>query len=215
VGVAPELLQVLPIYMKWIVSRYNHDIDYIKDYTDDVVMYDRSDKRTAIAYDGWHTIRVPNIGTDWYDKFTYIIDNYDNLPDVVLLSKSNIFKYITKEEFELVKDNTTFTPLLTQHHKTMIGVSYYSEDGMYNEVNNLWYLGPHPAKHNTGDLMGLLGIKDEEYVKFAPGSSYIVDKETILKHSKETYEYMRSLLAWDRYPGEAQIIERGIYTFWK
>ena len=28
--------------MKWILSRFNHDISYLKDYTDDYVIYDRS-----------------------------------------------------------------------------------------------------------------------------------------------------------------------------
>ena len=63
--------------------------------------------------------------------------------------------------------------------------------------------------------MGDLGILNMDFVPFAPGSSYIVPKENILKHPKGLYEYFRGLLEWDRYPGEAQIIERGIYTFWK
>lgn len=192
--------------MKWIVSRYNHDTEYIKDYTDDVVMYDRSE----VPLEG--SIVVPNIGSDWYDKFTYIIDNYDNLPDVALYTKANLFKYITKEEFEKIKDNTTFTPLLTQHHQEKEGVCYY-KDGMYYEVNNGWYLYPHPAQ-KAKELMELLGILNLDFIPFAPGSSYIVPKETILKYPKELYVKLRSFLEWNVYPGEAQIIERGIYTLW-
>src|SRR3990167_2184405 len=126
--------------MKWILSRYNHDIGYLKDYTDDYVIYDRSPEPVE------GSIVVPNIGTDWYDKFTYIIDNYDNLPDVAVYTKANIFKYITPEEFELIKDNTTFTTILTQHHKTYEPICRY-KNGMYEEINNYWYLGAHPAKY--------------------------------------------------------------------
>ena len=50
--------------MKWIVSRFNHNIGYIKDYTNDLVLYDRS----PIPLEG--SIVVPNVGSDIYDKFS-------------------------------------------------------------------------------------------------------------------------------------------------
>ena len=198
--------------MKWIISRYNHDISYLKDYTDDYVIYDRSPKPLSEA------IVVPNLGTDIYDKFTYIIDNYDNLPDVAVYTKANIFKYITKEEFDKVKDNTTFTPLLTKNHKTYSNeegvVCYYDKQGMFNEVNNFWYLYPHPAKF-APIIIDFFHMKEKLYNTFAPGSNYILPKENILKHPKEVYEKFRSCLDWDVYPGDAQLLERNLYELWK
>jgi len=192
--------------MKYVISRYNHDIEPIMKYAKDYVLYDRSEQ----AIEG--AIIMPNIGSDIYDKFTYIIDNYDNLPDVVCLVKCNLFKYITEEEFIKVKDNKTFTPLLTQNHITQPGVSYY-KDGIYHETNNYWYLDPHPAR-KADELMELLGLKDLDFIPFSPGSNYILPKENILKHSKEHYQLLRSFLEHDVYPGEAQIMERGLYTLW-
>lgn len=193
--------------MKFILSRYNHDISWMEDYPGEYIIYDRSDSPMEGA------IVVPNIGSDIYDKFTYIIDNYDNLPDIAIYSKANIFKYVTKQEFDWMKDNKTFTPLLTQNHKTKMPVAYY-KDWIYWEINNRWYLSSHPAR-KTDELMELLGIKDMEYIPFSPGSNYILPKENILKHSKEHYQKLRSFLDWDVYPGEAQIMERGLYTLWK
>lgn len=196
---------------KFIISRYNHDISWIKDYTDDVVMYDRSEEPLA------GSIVVPNIGSDIYDKLTYIIDNYDNLPDIAVYTKANLFKYITKEEFDKVKDNITFTPLLTKNHQEKEGVCFYDDKGMYNEINNFWYLNSHPCKNmmTASDLSVILGIYDMDYVPFAPGSNYILPKENILKHSKQFYEKIRSFLDWTVYPGEAQICERALYTLWE
>lgn len=200
--------------MKWIVSRYNHDIGYLNEYTNDYVMYDRSEIPIE------NSIKVPNIGTDIYDKFTYIIENYDHLPDVALYTKANIFKYISKEELDQVKDNKTFTPLLTQHHKTYerdgVQICFY-EQGMYFEINNGWYLHEHPTRteYTAHEVAHLMGIADMTYVPFAPGSNYIVPKENIRKHPKEFYEQLRSYLTWAVYPGEAQIIERGLFTLWR
>lgn len=195
--------------MKYIISRFNHDISYLPEYTDDYVLYDRSE----IPIPG--SIVVPNIGSDIYDKFTYIIDNYENLPEVAVYTKANIFKYITKKEFDLIKDNKTFTPILTKHHETKPGICSYGEDGMYREVNNRWYLNHHRAKHDVNELMKLLGIYSHGWVSFAPGSNYILPKENILKHPKEFYIKLRSYLELAVYPGEAQVIERGLYNIWK
>lgn len=199
--------------MKYIISRYNQDVEWVKEYSDDVVLYDRSDMPISPLppYIKESTI-VPNIGSDLYDKFTYIIDNYDNLPDVAVYTKANLFKYISKEEFDKLCNNTTFTPLLTQNHKTYMPVCYY-QNGLYHEINNRWYLGAHPAKE-ADKLFRILGLEDKEDLAFAPGSNYIVPKENILKHSKEFYQMLRNFISYSRYPGEAQIIERALYYIW-
>ncbi len=194
--------------MKFIISRFEHDMDWIKDYPNaEFVIYDRSEKPLP------GSIVVSNIGSDIYDKFTCIIDNYDNLPNVAIYTKANIFKYITKEEFDVIKDNTTFTPILTMNHNVYEPVCRY-KDGIYWEINNMWYLGAHPTKHDPMKLQKLLGIDKMEYLPFAPGSNYILTKENILKHPKSFYEELRSYLEWDKYPGEAMIIERGLHTLW-
>lgn len=205
--------------MQFILSNHNHKCVWVKEYGDSYLIYDRSDwPWWTVEMPEDKIIRVQNIGSDIYDKLTYIIENYDNLPNVAVYSKSNLFKYMSKPEFDVVKDNTSFTPLLTQKHKTYKdpeGVVCYYQDGMYYERNNRWYLGALPAKHNVDYLMDLLGIREMPYVPFAPGSNYILPKENILQHPKSFYEELRSMLGWSVYPGEAQVIERGLYTIWR
>jgi len=193
--------------MKWIISRYNHDLSYLKDYTDDYVIYDRSEKPLK------DSIKVANVGSDIYDKFTFIIDNYEKLPEVAIYTKANLFKYITPQEFDLVKDTTEFTPLLTQNHKTYMPVCYYQE-GMYHEINNYFYLGVHPARY-ANEIKYIFQMEKRTYNAFAPGSNYIVPKKNILKHPLSLYNKLRSYLEWDRYPGDAQLMERNLYYLWK
>lgn len=198
--------------MRYIVSRYNQDASWLKDYTDDVIMYDRSEE----PLDG--SIVVPNVGSDLMDKFTYIIDNYDDLPEVAVYTKCNLFKYITKEEFEEVKDNKRFTPLLTKGHKVYDDaegnpVCYYDNQGMFNEINNYWFLYPHPALH-APTILDIFKMRDRMYNTFAPGSNYILTKDDIRRHPRSFYEKLRSFLEWDRYPGDAQLLERNLYYLW-
>lgn len=196
--------------MKYILSRYNHDVDWVYKYTKDPLIYDRSEEPLP------NTIIVPNIGSDIYDKLSYIIDNYDNLPPIAVYTKANLFKYITQREFNKVKESTKFTPLLTKKHKTYMPVCFYDKDGMYNEINNYWYLAAHPPKsqNSLAELLQLIN-NVTEYHRFAPGSNYILTRENILQHTKVYYMYLRSFLDWAVYPGEAQVIERNMYHIFK
>ena len=191
---------------KWVVSRYNHAISYLKDYTDDVVIYDRSDKPVR------DSIVVPNLGSDISDKFKFIIDNYDNLPDVAVYTKANIFDYIKPREFEKIKNNKTFTPILSLEHHTYQPVCWY-EDGIYCERNDYWYLGQSPAKY-AKEIIEIFRMNERAYNKFAPGSGYILPKENILKHPKEFYQQLKSYLDWDVYSGDCQLMERNLWYLW-
>ena len=207
-----------------MVSRYNTDVSWVSEYAPSMILYDRSDDPIPGAN------IVPNLGTDIADKLHYIISNYNNLPPVMVYTKANLLeKYITKEEFDQVKNNSFFTPLLTKNHKevksdgteeyvkrhgTDKDVSYY-HNGIYWELNNLWYLNTHPIKHDPKEIQALMGIDKLEYVPFAPGSNYLLTSADIRKHPMDLYIRLYNYLMYAVYPGEAQIIERGLYTLWR
>jgi len=194
--------------MKIIASNYGADCSWIPKETDDYFIYDRTGCGLP------NSVRVPNIGNADYDRLTYIIDNYDNLPEVFILTKSNLFKYITREEFDLVKNNKTFTPLLTQHHKTYEPVCRYV-DGMYEETNNSWYVAQFESRYSTyNEWAEELGLPTPEYLRFAPGGNYIVTKEVIHFHPKELYVKIRDMLGYTQLPAEAQFVERTYFTLW-
>lgn len=192
----------------FIVSRYNQDVSWLGEYCTSAIMFDRSDYPIPGSF------IVPNLGSDIADKLAFIITNYNNLPPVAIYTKANLFKYITKEEFDKVKDNSFFTPLLTKNHEEKPQFSYY-ENGIYWEKNNLWYLNTTPFRHDPREIMKLCGIDNLEFVPFAPGSNYILTASDIRKHPIEFYQKLHSYLTWGVYPGEAQIIERGLYTIWR
>ena len=98
--------------MKAFLTHYQGDWTWVKDFTDDYEIWNRSDEDIP------NSVPRENKGDADYDKLIWLVDNYDNLPDVFLWSKSNLFKFITPEEFDKVKSNTDFTPLLTKNHKT-------------------------------------------------------------------------------------------------
>jgi hypothetical protein len=202
--------------MKYVLVNYNFNPNWVKDFTDDYLIYDRSDFPIFCKdIPKNKLIKTKNIGNVDYDRLTYLIDYYDNLDDVFLLAKSNLFKYISKKEFHELKDNKVFTPLLTQHHKTYLPTCYY-ENRMYFEENNSWYVRQFDSKFNTyNDWAEYLGLPTPEYLAFPPGGNFILTRKAVHKYPKEFYIKMRDTLGYTQLPAEAQMIERTYYTLWK
>src|SRR3990167_1974096 len=199
--------------INFVVSRYNQDVSWVGQYSPSMILYDRSDNPVPGSN------IVPNLGTDISDKLHFIITNYNNLPPVAVYTKANLWKYISQPEFDRVKNKQEFTPLLTMNHRTYKGedgkdVCFY-KDGIYWEINNMWYLNSHPIKYDPKEIQALMGIDKMEYVPFAPGSNYILTAEDIRRHPVEFYIKLYNYLQWAVYPAEAQIIERGMYTLWR
>lgn len=186
----------------WVINDYNGNTDWIKEYTNDVVFYDKKEL---------------NVGYNIYDYMDYIVNNYDNLPDVVLFGKDNMLeRHITKEEFDKVVNNKTFTPLLTQNH-IVDGKNAFYLNGIYHEINNSWYLYSYPNKYykEYKEFADEFNLPNPQYLPFATGGCYIVPRENILKHPKEFYAKLKELVSWHQTPSEAHLIERSLYNIWK
>ena len=195
--------------MKAVLAHYQGDWTWVKDFTDEYRIYNRSSEDIP------GSITRDNVGDADFDKLTFLIDNYYNLPDVFLWSKSNLFKFITPEEFDLVKDNQDFTPLLTKNHKVYEPICRYNGE-IYEEANNSWYLGTVPSKYfnNYGEFAKAFNLPNPDYLQFAPGGSYILTRERVHRYGIEFYEELASLLPYCQRPGEAQFLERTYYTLW-
>lgn len=206
--------------MKYILTNYKYTPEWLKDYTDDYLIYDQSeDKNWLKDFDQSKIIYCPHGGQVDYDKLRYLAENYDNLPEVFLWGKTNLFKYITKEEFDRVKDNKTFTPLLTQNHKiysdNLGPVNYYSGN-MYWERNNNWYFSQFQSRyiHSWSEWADIYSLANPPYIPFAPGGNYILTRDKVHKYSRDYYQNMASMLPYCFEPVEAQCAERSYTLMW-
>ena len=207
--------------VKVIAVNFNYTPNWLFNFTDDFLIYDRSDSKEHLKeFPQEKIIYTENKGNVDYDKLNYLIENYENLPDSFLWIKTNLFKYISPEEFQILKYNASFTPLLTKNHLTYTDsegwVNYY-QDGIYWERNNSWYLGSVPAKNvsNFNEWCNLHNLTNNlSYIPFAPGGNYILTKETVHKYPKEYYMNMAKMLPYTQEPGEAHMAERSYYLMW-
>ena len=79
-----------------VVSNHNSDLEWLEmtyghGYSpENTVIYDRSDEEKDWCHLGT-SIRSPNVGENIYDMMRFIVDNYDNLPDISIFIKGNLF----------------------------------------------------------------------------------------------------------------------------
>lgn len=187
------------------------------------LIHDRSDSKEYLKdFDQSKIIYEDNRGQVDYPKLNYLVDNYDSLPEVFLWGKTNLFKYITKEEYEKVKDNKDFTPLLTDSHKTYSdnnGVVCYYSGGMYYERVDIAQaaINQFSTKYfrTYAEFAQAFQLPNPSYIPFSPGGNYLLTREKVHKYSPDFYAKMASVLNYAREPAEAQMCERSYYTLWR
>ena len=206
---------------KVILINHNFTPTWLLDSGLDYYIYDRSDSKEYLKDFPQERIRyTENRGNVDYDKLSYLVEFYDNLPDVFLWGKSNLFQFISPEEWDKVKDNKVFTPLLTQNHKTYSDrngrVCYYAES-IYWERHDNWFVQQFAFHIKTLDeFTDYLRIpRIGNYIPFAPGGNYILTKERVHRYSVDFYKKMRDTLPYTQLPAEAHFCERLYYSLWK
>ncbi len=205
--------------MKKILVNYNFTPE--KEWIgDDYLIYDRSDDGIdhLKEFDQSKIKKTENTGNVDYDKLNYLIENYDRLPEVFIWGKTNLFKYISKEEYDKVKDNQYFTPLLTQTHKVYSdnnGAVCYYQGGMYHERNPLLYSSSYKYCKDYPEFAKLFQLPNSYYLAFPPGGNFILTREVVHKYGVDFYKKMASILPYAQEPLEAHFCERSYYQMWK
>jgi hypothetical protein len=195
----------------------------VPEYTDRYIIYDQSERATyPPGIDVKKVVRSKKTGHNISDNLRFIIDHYDNLPEMTVFAKGNIFpRHSTKEFFDLVVNNEYFTSIEDPaiHHPKW-PVNFFSADGGYCEINKNWYIsGPNrPIKYffDYNDFLRYC-FKDPiipRYTRFAPGANYVLPKANILKYPKIFYENLWTFVSHCYFPGDSYIIERGLHTIW-
>lgn len=206
--------------MKAILVNYNFDPkDWWVDYGLETAVYDRSDDGIERTFNA-ATYRTKNMGDVDYDKLSYLVENYDILPEVFVWGKSNLFKYVDREYFKQALDKKEFTPLLKFDHKTysdQFGVVCRYAGPIYEERADSWFFN-NPAlsaKCPSWDAWTTeFGLPKTGFIPFAPGGNYILTKERVHRYSRDLYERMRDTLPYAVHPAEAHACERSYYLLW-
>lgn len=209
-----------------ILVNYNYEPTYLKDYPNLVpTIYDRSDDnvdRNLTQYGGVY--RTENRGDVDRDKLGWLIEHYNNLPDVFLWGKSNLFKYVDEEQLKKALENPTFTPLFKRDHRTYsdkYGIVARYHNNMYEERADSWMFNPVSRLDNSGRFYSWqhwcqeFGLPMTHFIPFAPGGNYILTRERVHNVGRDMYIKMRDTLGYAAHPVEAHCCERSYFYLWR
>lgn len=206
---------VVDVKKLWIISRYNEDYNWINEYTNKYIIYNKGEP----IYGDAHIINLENIGGNQKDVLMFIHDNYDNLPELMVFVQANPWDHCKKEIFDELIRNNFFTPLEYYGQHPANAWEARTPDGQFLELNNSWYISAHNNSHNQickyssfDEFMNYYfeDYKCLEYIRFSPGSQYIIEKSQALQYPRKFWEYLMNELN-SKTPTEGHIIERALY----
>ena len=202
-----------------VISRYSEDFSWAEEYTHMFLILNRGEEIHDYR-EGWKILNVPNVGGNQKDIFEYIYDNYNSLDKLTAFVQGYPFDHCKKEIFDKLIYNDYFTPLEYYGSNPANAFENRSSDGGFMELNNSWYI---PAHNGTYGLTCRYSSFDEfmykyfknyqhmDWIRFTPGSQYIVEKNQIIKYPRKFWKYLSNELQGLR-PTEGHIIERALYT---
>ena len=199
---------------KFIISNWKNNLDWIDDYTDNYLIYDKSDTLQP----GDKILKVRNVGHNIFDSLNFILNYYYNLPDYTAFLQGNPWDHCRRDIFDKLIYNECFTPL--EYYGPTPGNNWEGRtpEGMFLEVNNSWYLHLDPPYqhifYNSFDeFMNEIFVDYDHvnWVRFSPGAQYIVPKNNILNYSYDFWSRLEGMVDYAQYACEAHLIERAMY----
>lgn len=73
-----------------VVARYNEDTEWLKPFSQHVYIQNKGDETTIPSYLKPNVVNIPNIGLDQYCYLNYIVNHYDNLPNIVIFTQAGL-----------------------------------------------------------------------------------------------------------------------------
>lgn len=218
----------------FVIHNFNTIPTNLIEMCEDYVIYDCSSDEAVkqqLRSMNLNLVEVENTGHNITSYFTYFAQNYDNLPEVMCLLKGNMIgRHCSKEFFEQVYDNQSFTFLYDEkqywdkfskydgnNQRNQAGTTFLAMENVYVEKNDSWYVESpnHPKKYfnDADDLLRFIYKNPmiPQYFMFSPGACFIVRREQVLRHSKAFYCNLNKLMNYGMnpsFPSEAHQVER-------
>lgn len=209
-----------------VVSRFKEDLTWLHDFKMPHLIYNKSNELLPAQF---NAINVSNRGGNQYDIVKFIYDQYEDLPNKIAFLQGMPFDHCDKAELLRLLDLGWFAPLESYGHLRHRRASRRSQevDGGYAELNNSWYIDAHNRTilkrqgyitcpvSNFEEFMNLhfLNYKHLPWLRFAPGSQYLVESWRCKNYSRSFWRRLMNFLPDGDVNGgtEAHILERAMW----
>lgn len=194
-----------------VVARYNEDIRWIRWLNlaciDRVVIIDKGKGDVRMH----HTFTpdkitcftgAPNVGREGHTFYQFIVDNYSNLPDHLVLLQGNPFDHSP----HVIDRINGFVQKPVEHRADF---SYLSEEFERVDLDGLGHFTPTPLPmRDVWQYIFQEASPERKEWLFGAGAQFVVSKRAILSRSHKVYERIVELLNREADPIEGYCMER-------
>jgi hypothetical protein len=167
--------------IKVIIAKYDEDTSWAKNLNYEYLIYNKNEKDI-----GLFDIDLPNVGRESHTYLTYIIDNYDNLPEYICFLHGVPYDHC----LDVVDKINNFN----------FNDNFLALGGVYYLHNSQW--------DRTFEFADKIGLKyNKEKTKMIASCQSIVSKELILQTPKKIYENIVNELSYSVGPPEGYLVE--------
>ena len=215
----------------FLIHNYNMVPSELLEFCNDYLIIDASDDgitEERLMKEGLKYRHVENTGHNITSYFHWFIENYNDLPDWIALTKGNMIgRHCSREFFERVYDNKWFTFLYQDksmwdryrkpsEREKNNSIASLATESVLIELNSSWYMRQSHSYRYFYDMDDFYKFvyKDPvipRYCAFSPGGCYIVNNEQIRKNSVVFYKNLNTLMEYRKevnFPAEAYLVER-------
>jgi hypothetical protein len=187
-----------------VVAKYNEDISWTKNYKH-VKVYDKSKGD------------LPNIGGESHTYLTYIIENYENLPDVVFFTQGKFSDHYNTEPDYFInlqdKYSQNYTYLPSQNY-------FYNNESQNYDKDHLYFYKEYKLHSDKlGYRTWFKTYVDENHnidegVTLWWGAIFSVTRDCILSRPKQYYQMLLDYIPYENSPEVGHYFERSwFYIF--
>jgi hypothetical protein len=183
-----------PPSMKIVVARYKENIEWAREYDNNVIVYNKGPKLD----DEYHEISLDNVGREGHTYYQYICDHYDTLDDYTIFLQGYPFDH-----------SPDILAQLAEIHQKLLCNELASMEFKFLTTSNLI----EPVTNTSLPMIRVYEYLfenpiDISSVPFGAGAQFIVSKARILQRPRHFYERIVDLLKHDVCPIEGYVIER-------
>lgn len=202
------------MHIKIIVARYNENIEWINPLKHYCIFINKGEPLNIE-----NEFCIENVGRESHSYLWYIINNYENLPDIVAFIQGNIEDHIEMNNItymqSIIKQAGVYGKSMpTAIHDYITNPSMNGELGpVWNYKNGNWYYPSH--QYLNGHPMIFYDWFTQHVKPVYPNPMYFymngifaVKKELILRNTKEFYINLIKQVDHNIGPGEGNFLER-------
>ena len=223
-----------PITYKIVVARYNENIDWLLPKEKNIIVYNKGalPNKNSYKMPYKHFMELlPNVGRESHTYLHYVIENYYNLPDIVLFTQGNTSDHKIKNDVNIIDEMIIQAKL----YGKSIPKKYYGKHKWFtpywnNYVTSGGAIGINPDNHwkSMKYENNQFIVFHDWFVKYIqpefpdkndyavyPNALFAVKKEIILKKSIDFYKNLIKRLVHSSDPVEGHFFERSWYYIFK